>query len=252
MLNISELKKKLKSIYYNNTHIKVLFKNHVSSTNDYLSYKYARDLFPLVVIANNQRAARGRNKKTWVSLNQKSISLSLCFRANAQYLDLRYLSYLSCICLLSAIKENSSDDIKIKWPNDLYVNNKKVSGILIESLSINKEFYVSIGIGININIPKNYSIDNPYSNLDKKMDYSSLISSFCDALFKNINHIDITKIIDLYNKNLFWYQERVCIKDNNKSYEGELLGINEQGQLMIENNGIIESIDNIDSTMRRL
>ena len=96
MLNITELKKKLKSIHYSNTHLKVLFKNHVSSTNDYLNYQYARDLFPLVVIANNQRAARGRNKKTWVSLNQKSISFSLCFRTNAQYLDLRYLSYLSC------------------------------------------------------------------------------------------------------------------------------------------------------------
>jgi BirA family biotin operon repressor/biotin-[acetyl-CoA-carboxylase] ligase len=153
---------------------------------------------------------------------------------------------------LGAIKENNCGNIKIKWPNDLYYNNKKVSGILIESLSINKEFYVSIGIGINLDIPKNCSIDQPYSNLGKDIDQTSLISIFCETLFKNIDQINMSKVIEFYNKNLFWYQERVSIKDNNNSYEGELLGINKQGQLMIQNNGNIERIDNIDSTMRRL
>ena len=252
MLNITELKKKLKSIHYSNTHLKVLFKNHVSSTNNYLNYQYARDLFPLLVITNNQRAARGRNKKTWVSLNQKSISFSLCFKVNAKQLDLRYLSYLSCTCLLDAMNKNNCEDIKIKWPNDLYHNDKKVSGILIESLSIDKEIYVSIGVGINIDIPKNYSINRPYSNLDKNLDQALLVSLFCEALFKNINQINIDEIIKLYNDNLFWYQKRVSIKDNDNFYEGKLLGINEQGQLMIQNNGNIKRIDNIDSTMRRL
>ena len=58
MLNISELKEKLKPTTYSNTHLNVLFKNHVSSTNDYLNYQYARDLFPLLVVTNSQRAAR--------------------------------------------------------------------------------------------------------------------------------------------------------------------------------------------------
>jgi BirA family biotin operon repressor/biotin-[acetyl-CoA-carboxylase] ligase len=252
MLNISELKEKLKPTTYSNTHLNVLFKNHVSSTNDYLNYQYARDLFPLLVVTNSQRAARGRNKKTWVSMNQKSISFSLCFKVNAKHVDLRYLSYLSCTCLLSAMKEINYEDIKIKWPNDLYLNNKKVSGILIESLSINKEFYVSVGIGVNLDIPKNCSIGQPYSNLGKNIDQASLISIFGEALFKNIDKINMSKVIEFYNKNLYWYKQRVSIKDNNDYFEGELLGINEQGQLMIQNNGNIERIDNINSTMRRL
>ena len=252
MLNISRLNKKLNLIYYNNTCLKMLFKNHVSSTNDYLKYKYARDMSPLVIVANSQRAARGRNKKTWVSINQKSISFSLCFKVSAKQLDLRYLSYLSCTCLLGSMRESNYKDIKIKWPNDLYLNNKKVSGILIESLSINKEFYVSIGIGINLDISKSCSIDQPYSSLGKNIDQASIISIFCETLFKNIDQINMSKVVEFYNKNLFWYQERVSIKDNNDFYEGELLGINKQGQLMIQNNGNIERIDNIDSTMRLL
>ena len=93
--------------------------------------------------------------------------------------------------------------------------------------------------------------NRPYSNLDKNLDQALLVSLFCEALFKNINQINIDEIVRLYNNNLFWYQKRVSIKDNNNSYEGKLLGINEQGQLMIQNNGNIKRIDNIDSTMRR-
>lgn len=252
MLNIFELKKKLKVIRYNNTQLKVLYKTHVSSTNDYLKYKYARDLFPLLVVTNGQRAARGRNNKIWISLNQKSISFSLCFKVNAEQLDLRYLSYLSSTCLLDAMKENNCKDIKIKWPNDLYLNDKKVSGILIESLSINKDFYVSIGVGINIDIPKNYPVKRPFSNLGINIDQTSMVSLFCELLFKNISQVDMNKIVKSYNENLFWYQERVIIKDKNTSYEGELLGINEKGEIMIFDNGNIERIDNIDSSMRKI
>ena len=254
MLDISELKKKLTSVYYNNSQLRILYKNHVSSTNDYLKYKYARDLYPLLVITNNQRAARGRNNKTWVSLNQKSISFSLCFRVNTSFLDLRYLSYLSCVCLMEAIKvsKDNNNEIKIKWPNDIYLNNKKVSGILIESISIDKEVHVSIGVGININIPGSYLVEQPHSNLDKDINQAVLIHLFCQKIFQKLNQKNTRKIIELYNKNLFWYQDAVVIKDGSNYIEGKLLGIDQEGQLMIQNNGQVQCISNIDSTMRRL
>jgi BirA family biotin operon repressor/biotin-[acetyl-CoA-carboxylase] ligase len=252
MLNITELNKKLNSIYFNNTSLKMLFKNHVSSTNDYLNYKYARDLFPLLIISNNQRAARGRNKKKWISLNQKSISFSLCFKINANHFDLRHLVYMSCISLLDVLVKNTSKSIKIKWPNDLFLDNRKVSGILIESLSVNKEIFVSIGIGINLNIPSNYSIGKPYSNLDRHVDESVLISSFCELFFDYINKMNIEKAIKIFNENLIWHQERVRITDDKNTYEGILLGINEQGELTLQINDNIKCINNIDSTMRRV
>lgn len=252
MLNISELNKKLNSIRFNNTSLKVLFKNHVSSTNDYLNYRYARDLFPLLVTTNNQRAARGRNKKKWVSLNRKSISFSLCFKINAHHFDLRRLGYIACISLLNVLKKNTSKGVKIKWPNDLFIDNKKVSGILIESLSVNKDIFVSIGIGINLDIPNNYSIDKPYSNIDKNTNESSLISLFCESFFYNIKELNIDRIIKIFNENLIWHQERICVIDNKNIYEGMLLGINRQGELTIQIDDNIKCINNINSTMRRV
>ena len=252
MLNVQELKKNLNSIYYYNNKINLLFKNHVSSTNDYLNYKYARDLFPLVVITNNQRAARGRGNKKWVSLNQNSLSFSLCLRVDTNNLDLRYLSYLSCVCLYESINTVSEDYLKIKWPNDLYRENKKVSGILIESLSINKEVHLTIGVGININIPNSYSIDQPYSNLSENIDCEKLIYSFCKNIVENIETKNKSKVIEQFNNNLYGYKKQVEINNHENIFRGKLFGINDNGELIIKNDKKTIFIDDINSTMRLL
>mgnify|MGYP001491719451 CR=1 FL=1 len=252
MLNVQELKKNLNSIYYYNNKINLLFKNHVSSTNDYLNYKYARDLFPLVVITNNQRAARGRGNKKWVSLNQNSLSFSLCLRVDTNNLDLRYLSYLSCVCLYESINTVSEDYLKIKWPNDLYRENKKVSGILIESLSINKEVHLTIGVGININIPNSYSIDQPYSNLSENIDCEKLIYSFCKNIVENIETKNKSKVIEQFNNNLYGYKKQVEINNHENIFRGKLYGINDNGELIIKNDKKTIFIDDINSTMRLL
>ena len=252
MLNIQELRKYLNSINYNNNPLNLLFKNHVSSTNDYLNYKYARDIFPLVVLANNQRAARGRGNKKWVSLNQNSLSFSLCLRVDTNNLDLRYLSYLSCVCLYESINTVSEDYLKIKWPNDLYRENKKVSGILIESLSINKEVHLTIGVGININIPNSYSIDQPYSNLSENIDCEKLIYSFCKNIVENIETKNKSKVIEQFNNNLYGYKKQVEINNHENVFRGKLYGINDNGELIIKNDKKTIFIDDINSTMRLL
>ena len=252
MLNVQELKEHLNSINYNNNPLNLLFKNHVSSTNDYLNYKYARDIFPLVVLANNQRAARGRGNKKWVSLNQNSLSFSFCIKVDSNNLDLRYLSYLSCVCLCESIGSVCEDYIKIKWPNDLYHDDKKVSGILIESLSNNKDVHVSIGVGINLNLPESYSIDQPYSNLSKNINCKKLIYNFCKNIVNNIDPTNKDEIVKRFNANLYGHNEQVLINDGNNSLIGELIGINKNGELVIKNDEKTICINNINSTIRLL
>ena len=252
MLNLQVLKNYLNLISHNNNDLSLLFKNHVSSTNDYLNYRYARDLFPLLVLANNQRASRGRGNKKWVSLNQSSLSFSFCLKVDSNNLDLRYLGYLSCVCLYESILAVSQNYVKIKWPNDLYLNDKKVSGILIESLSKNKEVHLSIGVGININIPESYSIDQPYSNLSGNVDSEKLIYHFCNNIIENLDLKNRSKIIKKFNTNLYGYKKQVEISDNGNTFLGELLGINSNGELMIKNNEKKICINNINSTMRLL
>ena len=144
MLEISKLKKDLSKILYNNKPIKVLFKNHLSSTNDFFKYKYIKDQCPIVITTNNQRASRGRNNKIWFSYNQKSLSFSICLKLSADHMKLCQLNYLSCLSVLRAFKSTTNHTFKIKWPNDIYLDNRKVSGILIESESYGKDIFLSI------------------------------------------------------------------------------------------------------------
>ena len=204
------------------------------------------------MLANNQRASRGRGNKKWVSLNQNSLSFSFCLTLDTNNLDLRYLSYLSCVCLYESINTVSEDHIKIKWPNDLYRNNKKVSGILIESLSKNKKINLSIGVGININIPAAYSIDQPHSNLSDNIDCGKLIYHFCRNIVVNLDLKNRDETITKFNTNLYGYKKQVEINDNGNTFTGELVGINRNGELMIRNDDKKICIDNINSTMRLL
>lgn len=252
MLNVDNLNNLLKGIYHNNKSLRVLFKNTVSSTNDFFKYKYIKDQCPIIIIANNQRAARGRNNKKWVCLNKKSISFSLCLKIDSNTLDLRKLNYLSCYSLLSSFKNLSDNDFYIKWPNDILMHDKKVSGILMESQSYGKDVYLSIGVGINIDISESYCVSQPHSNLGNEINQSKLISLFCNNFLTILASNNYEDVINQYNNNLFGYKSDVSVVDDKNNFKGLLIGINKDGCLIISGDDREYRVNNINSTLRLL
>ena len=252
MLEISKLKKDLSKILYNNKPIRVLFKNHLSSTNDYFKYKYIKDQCPLIIITNNQRASRGRNKKIWHSFNQKSLSFSFCLKLNAKQTELRKLNYLSCLAALRVFKSTTNHALSIKWPNDIYLDNKKVSGILIESQSSGKDIFLSLGIGININLEESLNVNQPHSNLGMNIDQTKLIYLFCNNLVDLLNTKNYDEHVKEYNVNLLAINKSVSVTVNNVIHEGVLLGISDHGKLMINTGNNVLTINNINSTLRMI
>ena len=252
MLEISRLKKNLSKILYNNKPIRVLFKNHLSSTNDYFKYKYIKDQCPIIIITNNQRASRGRNNKIWYSFNQKSLSFSLCLKLNANRTELGKLNYLSCLAALRAFKDTTNHTMSIKWPNDIYIDNKKVSGILIESQSSGKDIFLSLGIGININIDESFNVNQPHSNLGTNINNSKLIYLFCKNIVNFLNTKNYDGLVKEFNNNLFAINKRISISVDNVIHEGVLLGISDYGELMINTGNNVLTINNINSTLRMI
>ena len=250
MLEISKLKKDLSKILHNNKPIRVLFKNHLSSTNDFLKYKYIKDQCPIVIATNNQRASRGRNNKIWFSFNQKSLSFSLCLKLNANDIELGKLNYLSCLAVFRAFREVTDYSFKIKWPNDIYLDDKKVSGILIESQSFGKDIFLSLGIGINVNIDESFNVNQPHSNLGLNINQTELVYSFCDNLFNILEEENEAEFVKEFNDNLFAINEVVSIAIGDVVYQGVLLGISEDGALMINQDNNVLTINDIDSTLR--
>jgi len=103
-----------------------------------------------VVVAEIQTAGRGRQGRTWVS-RPGNLYLSIVFRPGIEHLP--FLSILAGVATVRAIRKTSGLDPRIKWPNDIMLNGKKVGGILVESVSTGEKVtYAIVGIGVNVNL----------------------------------------------------------------------------------------------------
>lgn len=136
----------------------LLFLHEVESTNTYAMnlLRNVNTIDGTVVYTDNQTKGKGQRGALWSSKIAQNITASVILKP--QFLSIDNTFYLSKICalavydVLAEILPNGQYDIKIKWPNDILVNQKKISGILIENnfASTNIQHSV-IGVGLNIN-----------------------------------------------------------------------------------------------------
>jgi len=132
---------------------KVIHYDSVSSTMD-IAFRLAMEGGDegTVVCAETQTKGKGRLGRHWISPKGKGIYMSVILRPKLFPADVAQLTLLSAVALCEAIKNVSGVTSKIKWPNDLLVNNKKLAGILTElSAEIDCVRFVVIGIGVNVN-----------------------------------------------------------------------------------------------------
>ena len=113
----------------------------LTSTNDEL--KLMTDFSDnVVIVAQSQTKGRGRRANIW---NSPLGNLYFSYNQELELKDLSKIVYITSLSLAKTIQEISPDlDIKIKWPNDIMINNSKVSGILIENIT-NKQWCIGIG-----------------------------------------------------------------------------------------------------------
>src|SRR5690554_5559179 len=128
---------------------KKFYFDSLPSTNTYLKKNYHKYDDKDIIIANEQLQGRGRSKRNWDTESGKDIAMSILLKPK-DIKSISLLSLLTSAAVYDVIKTYSLD-VKIKWPNDILVNNKKISGILLESVyKLNFEAVI-IGIGINVN-----------------------------------------------------------------------------------------------------
>lgn len=112
-----------------------------------------------VVVAESQSAGRGRHARTWFSPPGLNLYCSIIVRGLAPTLSLAdWLSWVpltTALAVAEAVQEVASTSLALKWPNDLMLDERKVGGILCESsLAISAHPLVIIGIGLNVNVPR--------------------------------------------------------------------------------------------------
>ena len=113
----------------------------------------------ICIYSANQKFGYGRNNRKWISHKDKSIALSIILKYENNE-ESSVIPLISAVAIRKTLYEFNIDS-KIKWPNDILVNSKKISGILCElDYQADSENFIIVGIGINVNFESNDFMDN--------------------------------------------------------------------------------------------
>ena len=105
-----------------------------------------------MVHTNYQKNGRGQRNNEWLSENGKNLTFSFLLEPYVELSNQFFLHIITSISIFKTLLKINIKNISIKWPNDIYVNDKKIAGILIENLVYRKFIHKSvIGVGLNIN-----------------------------------------------------------------------------------------------------
>ena len=212
--------------------------NQIDSTNSYLLNKKQVNNELNICIAEMQTKGKGRSGKVWESPKKKNIYLSIGTLLNKEISELDGFSILIALMICNALEDLYKIKAKIKWPNDLYLKNKKFGGILIETKMVNKKLSIVIGIGLNIFMKTNEFIDQEWTSLHiekpfLEIDRNILISKIISEISNNLNYF-LEKGFKAFKKD---FDKRNLLKNkkvlvsNFSSSNCIALDVNEDGSL---------------------
>ena len=222
---------------YNN----IIELKEISSTNDYALELARTKIVPefTVIRADFQTKGRGQIGNHWVADSGKNLLFSVILHpthiaANNQFI----LSQCVSLALFRTVSLYC-EDVSIKWPNDLYVGDKKIAGILIENLLNGKNIASSIiGIGLNVNQENFIGAENPISLkniLRNDLNINEILVLFLQELQSLYAMIPAQNetIRREYLANLYLLGKQAQYKDKNGTFTGAISSVSDDGKLHI-------------------
>lgn len=214
----------------------VILLDKVDSTNEYLK-KNSHLPDKTCVIARSQTAGRGRMGRKFFSPENSGLYLSILLKSKV---DTNAITPL-CAVAVSRAMEMFGIDSKIKWVNDIFVKNKKVCGILCESVfNGNLLTYTIVGIGVNLQRPQN-GFDEEIADtagylFEDEVDLDKFAAAVINEFFAALNNDDFRQE---YISRSFLIGKKVRFSDFSKEYEAEVKSINEDFSISLDNDGKI-------------
>lgn len=218
--------------------------DEVSSTNIIakdLASKESSD--GTLIISKTQTSGKGRLNRSWIS-PEGGIWASLILKPNFFPLHASKITILAASALAITLK-NHNLDIKIKWPNDLLLNNKKICGILTEMKCVNNKInYIILGFGINVNIVSEdipTELKNKCTSLfletENKFNVNELLCEFLQNFeslyFEFLQSYCIDTALKIYRENSSVINKKIIISSNSKYEEVFCKNITADGGLII-------------------
>ena len=226
----------LRNDIFNN--FEIHWHEELSSTMDLVNKNISRkENLNHIIVSNYQRE--------WYSEKNKNLLASLPFLVGKE-LSPRMPIILS-LSIFETIKEFVSDEdqLKIKWPNDILLNSKKISGMITENVVEGEKVYINFGVGININLEENDLFDKNFlatSLLIEKSKIHSLEEVLYVLLCRISKNLDYKQELFYKWKNYLYFPKKKIYLNNNKNEEYSVKDVDEFGNLIVHKNNKILKI----------
>lgn len=234
----------------------------VNSTN-----KYAKELAKqgapewTVVTADTQTDGYGRMGRRFLSPVGSGLYMSIILRPHLEPAKALYITAAAAVALTDAIKELTNTDTCIKWVNDIYLNDKKIAGILTESAFADDKRieYTVLGIGVNIYTPEGgfpAEISDIASAIYSSPTSSELRDSLAQSVclhFKNYyDRLEEKQFLDKYRALNIVPNSDITVISSNGSYRAHAVEINDDFKLIIKKeDGTVACLDSGEVSVRR-
>lgn len=208
-----------------------------------------------VISTFRQTEGRGQIGSKWESEPDKNLSLSIIlypsFLSPREQFALNIAIALAVRTFLAKYTEKT---VKVKWPNDIYVESRKISGILIQNSITTHALQSSVvGIGVNIN-QTNFSPEKAPNatslalETSKEFPLYDLMADLCQQVEKQYLHLKNSQnrklLHETYLSHLYRYQELAAFqRADGSTFTGTITDISDTGKLLIENKGVLEAFD---------
>ncbi len=215
----------------------------VDSTNTLAMAAAAAGQTGYVITAEQQTAGRGRRGRNWVSPYGSNIYLSVVWRFDNGVSSLDGLSLATGVTIVAALEELGIQQLNLKWPNDVLHNGRKLAGVLIELTGdASGPCHIALGIGLNVRMPNStqHHIEQPWVDLDtitntpnSRNTLTATLLNHLMPMLQNFTDGGFTNYRSRWQALDAYAQQPVCLQTPGGVVEGQAVGVNETGAIMI-------------------
>ncbi len=243
VMNEPEIKSILKTKWAGQ---EVLYFDTIDSTNT-KAQELAEKGYPsgTLVVADQQVSGKGRRGRGWVSPSGTGIFMTLMIKPDIKPNNASMLTLVAALAVAKALKDVTGEDAKIKWPNDIVINGKKICGILTEmSAQFDYINHIVIGIGINVH---NESFPEEIGSMASSLMIEAGGKKFrrAEIIAQTMLHFeeyyeiflqteDLSALVGEYDELLVNMNKAVKVLDPKEPFEGKAMGITKHGELIVD------------------
>ncbi len=205
-----------------------------------------------LILADSQSIGKGTQGRTWHSLPKPQLMFSVLLQPELAPQKLPFLNILSGILMIESFPENPAAPPMIKWPNDIYIDSKKVAGILSELVVHEKQNHIILGVGLNTDAERtdfppglrdrSTALNAYFANVDR----FKILETFLQKLEKFMFDTPVEKLIEYtqekFEKLWMYRNDPILVMQQTKTSRGIAKHIDQDGALLLETSDGVEKI----------